>query len=209
MKQNMFRKNTRVHYEILPLVLDDGSIDRGSFLLNFHQIYELHNLSGSEQVYYVTLSVERTPLVDKPNVCIVVDGIPLDHTKIAEADESWENTNEFMRYKYPVHVKSNSFKELQFRASLVKLRSDTEVWRALAPSDGAMVTISHPETLDLSFDLLHPDAASDLVQTSVVTSFRIKRPLLAHNGFMFWWREKPTLTKASPTEAVAVSETEV
>lgn len=195
MKETFFRTDSNIVYTISRSNVKKYEIE--AIDISIEASHTICNLTDKPQVYPIRVFVERDPAtindelhLERSGARIEVDGKLLTEEELKKADKSWADTPEFARFQYDVDLVAGGQRRTKFSYSRQRLIRDTEVWRSIYPSNGVYFTIKFPDDMEVFVDALHSDDLEYLHRSAGMIICRIVRPLLPHNGFMFWWSPK-------------------
>jgi len=201
MKETFFRVDSNIVYVLSHSNSQKYGIE--SVNISVEASHTVCNLTNKMQVYPIKVFVERDPAtlnedlrLERSGACIEIDGDVLKEDQLIKADASWSDTPEFVRFQYDVELPAGGQRRTKFSYTRQKLIRDTEVWRSVYPSNGVYFTIKFPDDMEVFVDAMHSDDLEYRHRSAGIIICRITRPLLPHNGFMFWWSPKPVLTTA-------------
>ncbi|MBZ9742347.1 hypothetical protein [Mesorhizobium sp. CO1-1-4] len=193
MKAEFFRTDSQINYTLY--------VENGKLVVEFISTHTIWNLTDHFKTYPCRFFVEKDPSradadgIDYKHVELIVAGVRVSEEKLAAADKKLDD-GDSKRFEYPIDMKPKERITFKLRYKLLdKMMSDTEVWRSVYSCDGANFIINYPSNLVVSVDALHSDGYELIHKTDTVICGRIRRPLLPHNGFMFWWRVKDGSTQ--------------
>ncbi|MCI0561103.1 MAG: hypothetical protein MN733_21670 [Nitrososphaera sp.] len=186
------------HFTEIPT---DGQAD-ADFLKRFLKVditadYMLRNISDEEISIPIRLGFPVPPLPRFSSFVkvhkISIGGQELTAVQIAEGDRSAEDPPARIRYAWCRKAAANATIHVVANYTLIKERSDNEVWQTLYPGRGMELT-ANINVQGLEFGV-HPLHEKNLIKLSGVGDTGTHRwvldgPVLPHQGMIIWWRPK-------------------
>lgn len=178
--------------------------------------YDLKVIEHNESKYmlcYVTTYyrvINRTNLsqdfpiscyIDKPAVpdldgrvrvqSVFVDGKKINENELMNGDQAEPDTVTFKRFKHNILIESGDDADITISYTMVKELNDTEVWKSIYPGDGMTLCVRFPnEVKVLDAHSLHRLPVKKIAEVIEAGSYTwtIDKPILPHQGIVFWWR---------------------
>lgn len=193
-KQKFYRKNTHIYYTFSS---QDNPIEGHEiskiFKVEVNLSYDVENLSDDDDDFDLRVFIE-TPLIRELSdrvqlIDLLLDGKSISREELEKARRNWADTENYIRYRYPIPVQGGHSRKVEIIYEMVKLERDNEAWRSFYPCDSLRLTLILPTNLTCSVDAIHPDGITSTKGKAgdQLREFRIDKPLLPAHGVLFWW----------------------
>lgn len=158
--------------------------------------YMLRNVSDQEIEIPIRLGFPVPPLPNFSNLvkvrAISIGGQQLTPEQITEGDRAADEPPERIRYLWRRKVGPADIIHVVANYTLIKERSDNEVWQTLYPGLGMELTVNiDVEGLEFGVHPLHektPRKLSGVGGETGIHRWLLDVPVLPHQGMVLWWR---------------------
>lgn len=195
MHSNVFRRRHEVNYTIKSIKDGDGD---GVGDCNKHvkcwaqSSYILENVSNQDIEHTVLLKLER-PIEAKWDEQCKILSVTINDTEISEADviscTSKDDVHVIFSRKVTIPAKGNL--KVASSSTLLKQKTDSEIWASRLPSDGFRLTISMPsQDISVSASALHFEKLVPILNNDVTKSWELNHGIFPFQSVIFWWHSK-------------------
>lgn len=200
-KAKVIREHHKNDYHLKDLEDTDPDFDP-AIMERFVQLdvtsdYILRNVSDGEIEIPIRLGFPVPPVsrfLTRVKVhSISIGGQALTEGEIAEGDTALDDAPDRIRYLWKKKAPPNGTIHVVVSYTLIKERSDNEVWQTLYAGLGMELTLSvNVKGLEFGVHPLHDKSPRKLSGTGETGMHRwlLDTPVLPHQGMVLWWRPK-------------------
>lgn len=190
MHSGVFRRGHEVNYTIENIEEDADGVDCNKHVKCLAQSrYTLHNVTEGEIVHPVVLTLER-PIDPKWDSYCKIISVKLNNTELTSADIIKNTTVEDAQivFRHSVNILPSGCLEVSTSSSLLKQKTDTEIWASRLPSDGFKLTVSMPnKDIKVFAKALHSEKLVPILDNKVTKSWELKHGVFPFQSIVFWW----------------------
>lgn len=193
MRSDVFRSDHEVYYTIENIVGEIDGVDCNKHVKCLAQsIYTLKNVTEGEVNHPVIMKLER-PIDEKWDgfckiISVVINGAELTSEEIAKYTQ---RDDVHVVFRYSVLIPPKGSVSINTTASLLKQKTDSEIWASRLPSDGFKLIVSMPsKDIKVSATALHSESLVPLLNNEVTKSWVLKHGMFPHQSVIFWWHSK-------------------
>jgi len=122
-----------------------------------------------------------------------INGSPLTDDELKAGDDAVANTAYLRCYEWQNKLEKDQTLRVTARYTMIKERSDNEVWVSLYPSLKMHLNVHNScQGLDLGADANHREGLKEVAvdERSGHYEWELTRPILPYQGIVCWWRPK-------------------
>ena len=185
--------------------------------------YEVENIANTPQDFSVRLELEKPtfkPLIQFVRIRrVAINDKDMLPDQLQCADRDCPDTEDFRCFEHVVKdVPPGGQVRVQANWEFLKDANDVELWRSIYPSDGMTLGVNFPNEVKAK----GAHAAHRVILTTKEVEgmnyyeWSIDKPVLPHQGIVFWWRTSdppalklatPPFGEAAPAQSIPPSET--
>jgi hypothetical protein len=190
------RTELSVHMNMTSIRKTSLKDDNDPVLVNIRSSFILHNLAKDEQIFPMSLFIERPwdPVLGKyvKVLSLNVDNQDFSEEELQNMDDKLKDTKNFIFYGKDFSCAGGQPRRFNLEYQLVKYARDQVTWRTVWRTDGMFLEVTYPPELEMCVEEMHSTTAEDETPASRhgVIRKRIRKPMMPHNGFEVWWRPK-------------------
>jgi hypothetical protein len=162
-------------------------------IIKVRQESTITNISPADKTFEGSTAIEKThgPRSVEINTIEYIRAMPNEGD--FKVDTAYQELDRFRKKNYSIPATPNRPFRIHQSSTLSKSTTDNHIWRSNIVTERGRITINYPpEDFEINFDLLHaefdPEKHSFRSPGAIVIA--VDRPLLPHNGIMFWWSKK-------------------
>jgi hypothetical protein len=181
-----YRKDNEISYEL-------ASIDELPFnlLVTYKTEYTLFTTSEKREWTLIKVCLEKP--IDKVLLPYChIDKVVFGSLTLSKNDitRCTTETESYLEFEHPVELHPDVGIHVTIISSLVKLKTDVEVWTSLMPTESLILKITAKQPLQnlaVKADALHPHSFTKTVEDKSSGEWRLHHPILPHQGYVMWW----------------------
>jgi hypothetical protein len=196
MHNSIFRRGHEINYTIQNLEADvedengKKTVDCSRHVQCLAQSrYTLKNVTGGQITHHVQLVLER-PIDPKWNDFCEIKEIKISGRALSkeEIDQYSQKTEAQLIFDYEISIPPNGQIEVTSESTLLKLKTDSEIWSSRLPSDGIKLTVSMPsKDISVNASAIHSEKLVKILDNPVTKSWELKHGMFPHQSVVFWW----------------------
>lgn len=151
--------------------------------------YSLENLTNGSIQHKVKLVLER-PIDPKWNDYCDIMSMKIGGRDLStqEIDQYSSKTEVQLVFEFPITIPPNGKVEITSVSTLLKLKTDSEIWTSRLPSDGIKLTVSMPnKDINVNASAMHSEKLVKVLDNQVTKSWELKHGIFPHQSVVFWW----------------------
>ncbi len=180
---DVYRKGYSVIYTI-----EDIEGDPIHYKCTAQSSYEIENLTEEPIDHSVGLALEK-PLNDGMVGLCRIDSVKIGDKQLSQEEIAEHTTVSETQVvlSYPIKIPSRSSVKVNQIGSLIKLKTDQELWLSRVPSDGFRLTVFVPKGVNVYANAVHSGAAELVHDAGTKKAWEINEGMIPCQGFVFWW----------------------
>lgn len=190
MHSGVYRRGHEVNYTIENMVGEADGVDCSKHVKCLAQSrYTLHNVTEGDVEHPVVLTLER-PIDRKWDNLCRIDSVNINGIELSTDDVVTHTAKDevHVKFRYVVKIPPNGSIDVATSSTLLKQKTDSEIWASRLPSDGFKLTVSMPnKDIQVSATALHSEKLAQILNNEVTKSWELKHGIFPFQSVVFWW----------------------
>lgn len=165
----------------------DEDLRNNHFSCTAQTRYTLTNVRDEDIRHEVVVRLER-PLNPAWDHLCKVDELFINGAQVPNLEKHLDKTDEHIFLKYPMHLSARATVDIATKSTLIKKKTDQEVWCSRLPSDGLKLTVMTPsKLLTVRATANHSEKLKCLLRNPVTTKWELDFGIFPYQSITFWW----------------------
>ena len=191
MRCNVFRSDHALDYTIDTFTnATPDTIKNDYFHCTAQTAYKLSNLLEQKASHEVIVQIELP--IDKA-LCeyCKIEEVKIDGRSLTavEIKSNTTTTDSHLLFKKTIELPVKGSAKITTKSSLLKKKTDSEVWCSRLPSDGLTLTVSTPSKgLIVNAFANHSEKLDHTLNNHVTQKWMLDYGIFPHQSIIFWWK---------------------
>ena len=192
MRCSVYREAHELDYTIddLPPTADEA-LRSSHFQCTAQTSYKLSNLLDQDTTHDITIKIER-PLESKYDALCTINELTVNGVTVPESElmACITRTDQHVVLCKKIELPARGKVDVSTKSTLLKKKTDSEIWCSRLPSDGLKLTVSTPSKgLMVKASANHSERLKVQLDNQVTRKWVLDFGIFPHQSIIFWWQQ--------------------